>query len=311
MEFADFSFPDLSINSKANFLVIGDAHLNSTTPHSRIDDYPNTILDKLSQVRLFMVSHNIPYLFLLGDVFHKPRQPVSYLSRVIQTFLSFKQSGIRVFSIVGNHDLYNDNLQTLSSTSLGVLFYTVVEPFNSISFSDYSVIADNYPNPLPTSGDILLAHRFYNSPLGTQVDNIPKNTLKFKFAFLGHDHMPYDPVVDSGCIIYRPGSFSRGTAHKYNINRSIYAYHFLDGSATRIDIPHLPTNKVFSINVTSKVQSSLLDKFQQQINSLVSNIYTKQESKLDIYSLLDSTELEPVVKSRIEQYLQQVGVFRI
>jgi DNA repair exonuclease SbcCD nuclease subunit len=81
---------------------IGDCHFNNVTPKSRIDDYPQTCIDKLELLRVRMLERKSKVLVMVGDIFHKPKQPVEFLVRVIQEFNKFKKSGIRVFTIVGN-----------------------------------------------------------------------------------------------------------------------------------------------------------------------------------------------------------------
>ena len=82
--------------------VVGDLHLNSSTPKSRVDDYPTTCINKLETLRLHLLKNGCTDLILLGDIFHKPSQPVKFLNRVLREFLLFKSSGIKVRAIAGN-----------------------------------------------------------------------------------------------------------------------------------------------------------------------------------------------------------------
>ena len=96
---------------------VGDLHLNHSTPKSRIDDYPTTCIDKLESLRVSLLQRDVKYLIILGDVFHKPKQSVEFLNRVIKQFLKFKDSGIEVYSIIGNHDEIYERVDSIERTS--------------------------------------------------------------------------------------------------------------------------------------------------------------------------------------------------
>lgn len=81
---------------------VGDMHLDSTTPSSRVDDYADASLNKLYNLKNICVLKGIKLVILLGDVFNKHDQSNQYLNKVMKAFKSFKDENITVMSITGN-----------------------------------------------------------------------------------------------------------------------------------------------------------------------------------------------------------------
>ena len=82
---------------------VGDLHLHDVSPSSRIDDYSQAILDKLSQVFTKAKESNVDAIIFEGDIFHKPSGiSVRYLNKVIDVF---KEAHCPCYSVIGNHDV--------------------------------------------------------------------------------------------------------------------------------------------------------------------------------------------------------------
>ena len=69
-------------------------HLNSSTPKSRIDDYPQTMINKLDILRNAMIARGVKYVICGGDIFHKAKQPSDFEYKVANEFLKFREAGI-------------------------------------------------------------------------------------------------------------------------------------------------------------------------------------------------------------------------
>ena len=213
-----------------NIAVVGDLHLHSSTPQSRIDDYADTCCKKLSILRKEMLEYKCKYLICPGDIFHVYRERTDFEYNVIQEFLKFKYDGIRVFIINGNHDISNDRIDTIDKSSLGILYLTnVVEPFTDIKFGDkIEVTGVPFPTEIPPVKDvskfnICVCHKFYD--MLSDKDTLKKEDVKdlgYNVYVMGHDHVVYDLERVYNSYIVRPGSFMRGTAHNYNTDRMVY-----------------------------------------------------------------------------------------
>ena len=100
-----------------NLAIIGDCHFHYKSPISRIDDYPNTCLEKLDTLLEICTNRDYKHLVILGDVFNKPTQSIEYLYKVISKLDKFKKNNINVYSIYGNHDLIFDKLAIVNISS--------------------------------------------------------------------------------------------------------------------------------------------------------------------------------------------------
>jgi DNA repair exonuclease SbcCD nuclease subunit len=89
----------------SRILFIGDPHLDSRTPLSRLDDYRVTTINKLDNLLTLAVRKKAKYVVMTGDMFHRSDIPMSYLNEVLRMLKKFKAEGVEVYSLIGNHDL--------------------------------------------------------------------------------------------------------------------------------------------------------------------------------------------------------------
>jgi len=86
-------------------LAIGDPHLEDRVPGYRSDDYPRVILQKLQWCLDTARRENLMPV-LLGDLFQVPRNNPNWL--IVEVLDMFESQ--EVFGIVGNHDIYENEL---------------------------------------------------------------------------------------------------------------------------------------------------------------------------------------------------------
>lgn len=89
-------------------LVIGDQHLDVTTPRSRKDDYCEALFAKLEEIHSLAVEREADHIIWLGDMFHRQdavRVPHVLVNRLIHYFKRLKRSKIRSLVVMGNHDI--------------------------------------------------------------------------------------------------------------------------------------------------------------------------------------------------------------
>jgi DNA repair exonuclease SbcCD nuclease subunit len=105
-----------------NIITASDIHIGDINPRSRIDDFKETILGKIEQIRKECVKQNADAFIIAGDLFNlkNPNKNTHGLVReLIEIFKKFK---CPVYMIPGNHDLTGNNLESLKEQPLGVLF---------------------------------------------------------------------------------------------------------------------------------------------------------------------------------------------
>jgi predicted phosphodiesterase len=91
----------------AGILFIGDPHLASRVPGYRRDDYPRTILGKLSWCFDYAKKNKL-LPAILGDLFHWPRDNANWLMAELLALLA--QPNGEVIAIYGNHDVATNEL---------------------------------------------------------------------------------------------------------------------------------------------------------------------------------------------------------
>jgi predicted phosphodiesterase len=99
-------------------LVVSDTHIRGTTPSRRVDNFKETILQKLNEVQQLAEAKKVDYVLHCGDLFDRPDTAPSIVSEFVKVLRSFSMP---IYVVAGNHDLYGHNPETLPRTMLGLL----------------------------------------------------------------------------------------------------------------------------------------------------------------------------------------------
>lgn len=99
-------------------LYLTDTHIRGTSPKNRLDDYYETLKEKLKEISNIIHEKKIDYVLHGGDLFDRPDVSVSIVSEVAKIFQTF---GVPIYIISGNHDIFGHNPDTLDRTMLGLL----------------------------------------------------------------------------------------------------------------------------------------------------------------------------------------------
>ena len=290
-------------------LFIGDPHLNYQTPQSRKDVYPQTMLEKIKAIAKIANEQNIDDIVFLGDMFHQRYQPYSYM---MKCFLAFKEFNKAPYSIIGNHDLIFERIDTFEESPLNFLFMTgVVKHLEKLEYNDVVLKGFDYTTPINENDTkdkytVCVAHQYYNTPLYKFYIK-PEDALNLGYNayVLGHDHTVYDDISNDMFKVIRPGSLSRGTAHSSNLMRDVYGVIFdtITKTFTRITIPTQKASDVFKE----------IKYVEKSLEASVDEIIDKMEFNADvsIYDMIDEAKDVPKeVIDLIVRYLEANGIFR-
>lgn len=296
----------------SNVLFIGDLHLKCTSPVSRQDCYPIAILNKVEYLSSIAKLYKCDTFILLGDVFDSPITSLPYLALVINTFKKVHDMGIKVYTIVGNHDIKNNRMDSLQTTALGILIstgYVNLAPkrllIDSTEFNCFS-----YPEKIEMSQksdyySVCVAHRYYDFNLADESlyeDDIKK--LNYDSMILGHYHAPCDTEIVGKTILYRPGSLSRGTSEPYNKTRTPRALLFncINHKAVYIEVPCHSPEEAFVKQIESNNQVSF------SMKDLIKFITTSYSSSdMNVRDYFNSIEIPYECRAKIVKYLDSVG----
>lgn len=100
------------------FLVVADTHLRGTSPQGRRDDFFATCRAKLEEVVNLAEDLGVSALLHLGDVFDRPDLAPGVAREFV---LVLRRCRVPVYGIVGNHDVYGHNPDSLPRTLLGLV----------------------------------------------------------------------------------------------------------------------------------------------------------------------------------------------
>lgn len=307
---------------------VGDMHLHHTNFRSRVDDYPNTCLEKLGILRREMLSKGIKYLFCPGDIFHIPKERTEFEFAVMQEFMKFKEAGIKVFITNGNHDLTSERMDSIEKSSLGLLYLSkAVIPFTKVTFkrkdkTPIVVTGLHFPNDAEPITDlnaynILACHKFYDVAGEPSIFKKDLDYLGYDMYLLNHDHVAYPlekvPTSSGSACIIRPGSFMRATSHSYNTARLVYMDEIKFNGHVQVERHTLPVrdpHDIFPASVMDKLEDNSLRDMARQMSDLVTKMYEIEESSMTVYTIMDQSPIDDKIKERITAYLEANGIFR-
>lgn len=295
-----------------NIIFIGDLHLKCKPPVSRRDDFPIAILNKIKYLANVASTYKCNTFMLLGDVFDSPITSLPYLAEVINTFKDVKEKGITVYTIVGNHDLKNNRMDSLQQTALGILIstgYVQLAPrelvVDNTTFKCYNYTETLDPK-LSDNYEVCVAHLYYEFNLATN-DSLKSDDLKrlnYDAMILGHLHNPCDTITVHNTKLYRPGSLSRNTSEAYNKLRTPRALLFncVNHKACYIEVACEPAENVFVAQIDGNDQASFS---MRDLIQFISTSYSS--SDMNIRDYFNELQIPYECKEKIAKYLDAVG----
>lgn len=295
----------------SNVIFVGDMHLKGSSPISRCDDYPSVILNKIESLAQVANSFNCNKIVLLGDVFDSHTTTLPYLAKVISSFKKLSDADITVYTVVGNHDIKNNRMDSLSSSALGILIstgYVKLAP-RRLLLDDVDFHFFHYPDELLKNDSdnysVCVAHRYYE--FGLSWDSLTRDDIKslnYDAMILGHYHVPCDTVTIEDTLLYRPGSLSRSTSESYNKLRTprVLIFNCLNHKAAYVNIQCESGDKVFTTTVE---QNSNLCFSMKDLVKFITSSYAS--SDLNIREYFAQLDIPYDCRVKISDYLDNIG----
>lgn len=264
------------------FLYVGDLHQDELEPVNRVDDFNETRKEKISEIMSIARDNQVKAILHGGDFFNRPKMSNEFVTSVMETWnqklipidiqdLTFKfQAGtiseqdymmalhqyktgnIPFISIIGNHDLIGESMESYPKTSLNVLetsgFLHIVDKDNPVFFQDenisVAITGTHYDRNIDRGTDksgycieekaqingkpvdfqihmvhgMLTDHSYGKKFAHTVVVDIADDT-KADLTINGHDHIGFPVMEKDGKLFVNPGSPFRLTADKKEIAR--------------------------------------------------------------------------------------------
>lgn len=99
-------------------LYFTDAHIRATSPIGRLDNFYQTVLEKLTEIRDYANDNQIDFVIHGGDLFDRPDSAIQPTSNVGKILASFEMP---LYTVIGNHDIYGYNVDTVDRSMVGLL----------------------------------------------------------------------------------------------------------------------------------------------------------------------------------------------
>lgn len=281
-------------------LFVGDIHLTMQSPSSRKEtneQYRQVILDKLDYIEKICLNEDIKLVIILGDVYNGNSGFTNLFEvEAWSKFFEFRDNGIEVYSIIGNHDMVYGNSSEFNSSYLYKAFMAgAIKHLDELDFGSLYIKGIDFNKDfvsverLSNRYTICVAHCFYENERFGGIGNGNLTDKKcidlgYNAYILGHDHTPY-PIVDTNTYkVIRPGSLTRGTSKTCNLYRkvNIEVFDTTDLSWTEREIPTKPGTEVFNEKVIMEKDIDL------NLNKLLENF--EASKGMNIYDIIDQQE---------------------
>jgi len=292
------------------FMVVGDLHASSTPPVSRGDDYIAAVFDKLNQINKIASQEECQAIFFLGDLLHIKRQAHGFINHLN---MQLNRMYAPCFAIIGNHDEYNDDPDSLAKSPSGGLFvsgalsWMDIVQIGSLKIKGYDYLPEM---ALEDCGcRAALAHAFLSHDFSKRglLDSGSIEKSGVELLFLGHDHKPYPPKEFGKCVIHRPGSVTRGSVHDYQMERVVQVA-VADSETLEVKYHTLKVKKPEDIfrakALIEKEERNAVDVF---VKSMGESLASKEEAEPVEKVLRKLTDEEEVINFCVK-YCRESGV---
>jgi len=262
--------------SKTLAILTADIHLRDDNPKCRKDDFLEAQMNKLLWLGALQKKHKCPILDA-GDLFHKWKVSPFLINFALRYLPS------NFFTVAGNHDLPQHNIELLNQSGLGVLLEagkiniltgrTVFDNFITYGFGWNNPITNNKSEEnLPK---VALAHTMTykgNKPY-PQCTDLEAEVLLCKndgydLILTGHNHKCFI-VQENMRFLVNAGSLTRQTADQLEYKPAVHLWKVDDNGRYSIESEYLPIEKdVMNVDyLERKTQTdSRMDAFVQSIS---------------------------------------------
>lgn len=318
------------------FITTSDIHISDNGPPSRRDDFKATMLHKISQMRVACNKLNADGAIIAGDLYNIKTPSKNSHNLNIELINEFQQFNCPIYMIEGNHDLTGNQLNSLDSQPLGVLF------------ADKTLIQLRHQILEKDGIKISLVGIPYQEDIDLNSLNIPEKTgyvcqlcamhiyatLKPGFLFktrlygynelsrlspdifiLGHYHIDQGIYEQDGKYFVNIGSMSRGVLAEEDINHQpqigFIKIAIEDNNVSytlrTIKLKVKPANEIFNL-LKREEEKREQKEIQVFIEKLITETARDPLTSASLDSLLDKMEMEKAVKERVLYYIENAIV---
>lgn len=217
-------------------LFFTDTHLQEIPISSRKDNYLESIIKKIEEIKDIANNENIDYVLFGGDFFSKPSPSDEVIIKLIQILKKFNSRPI--ITILGNHDIEGRNPDTYNRKAVKILeeanlIKVLKDGENYPPFdTEIEIQGVNYKNGVDIDPNLLKVEKkrkglvliqmvhSYVLPFKTYFETISLEELskitEADVILIGHYHDGFGERKVNGKIFISPGSIARDSINQFD-----------------------------------------------------------------------------------------------
>lgn len=272
--------------SEIRIVTSSDEHISDLTPGFRKDNYKDTILEKLDWQGRFARRFGAHALIRGGDFFHVKAANKTTMGLMAHVASIHRSYPCPVYSIVGNHDMTRNDVTTVETQPIGVLFSSFVfsrivkESFLAGSLHvrvvgvdydprmDVDFLRETLRDDVDADYRIAVIHALAeNSPSERLQSFFNEQILDYRdlvfdgcpdaYVF-GHYHKDQGIQDHLGVKFVNLGAVSRGSLNVDNIERkpkvASFTFNSQGMSVEEHVVPHLDASEVFNFDLKKQME---------------------------------------------------------
>jgi len=296
-------------------LILGDGHITNTNPVGRTDNYFSTVKDKLANVAEIYHHEGCDALIETGDLVDSPHVSYEVISLLIDIV---RNHGLKVFGVVGQHDIFGHSLNTIKRSPMSVLqssnTVTLLGAEGTQIYMQIRAYGASFgePIPVPTGSDsfsILVIHKM----IGDR-QLYPGQELEEPRAFL-RQNAAYDLIIcgdyhyrfiDSigGRFIVNPGAMLRKTRSEWDLKHepAVIIFDTITRTCKTVLLNFKPVETVFDLTETKKHDNEALMRF---VAALKANTNVQIDWKEVLLKVATERHASDAVKLAIDHCMEE------
>jgi len=285
-----------------------DLHIKYSPPSSRLDK--ETFLDSLIRKINFIIDYsnnNADILIFGGDIFDKPDTVYSLTITILK---ELKKVQIPMYTIIGNHDIYGYQENSINKSSIGVLLESeVIQKLDTLEFNDLIIkgmhcYSNNiFNDAIPGKNNILICHKPITNlsiPNGINIKKI-SNNCNYNMVLSGDIHIGHIEK-ENNILFLNPGAILRASIVEKDRTPQMVIIDTKDNSYKFVEIPHQK-------NVFDEQNQKIIDVISPNFMDIfVTNIYDIKKSSKTIEEILinylQENNIDKKIIENIKYYLQ-------
>lgn len=293
---------------------VNDIHASDRPPSSCTESYMEDLRSLLGETVAVAEEYQVDACVWTGDVFNS-KAPGRNSHLLVNTLADIGKAYNRPWYIVpGNHDLTNDDLDSIKKQPLGGLYRAGAKaligrcrdfphlygvPWQQ-DWSNESVgeaLRDWRESEGITAGGLVVAHAPLYPP-GTELPYEFYDAVMFASAMgnrgaclYGHVHEYHGTWEAAGVTFSNPGALSRGSLHEYNLTRKVQCvvWDNVEGFY-EVELHAKPASEVFRLREHEEVVDTTL-----KLDEFLAGVGGKQFEVLSVETVLEHVRSLPKI----------------